>query len=228
MRAMKYLTFIFLFSSALAHGSSAIGSYNSGRLLNGVELPSEGAGFMRLFLEHNHGWGTLEMINTLVQTGMTMSELYPGRGRMQVEDISGEYGGRIEGHGSHQNGLDADITYFRVDGVEHDPMFGQKYGVSMVVGETISPLFDSQRNWDVVKALHQHGKVQRIFMDQVIKNELCRYARSINDFNVEILRSIRHVDNHQDHMHVRLRCPEDDKQCRSQAEVPGGSGCPRE
>jgi penicillin-insensitive murein endopeptidase len=184
---------------------------------------------MRLYVEEDKGWGTSELLQTIVLASAHMERRYPGHGRLQVEDLSARSGGKIEGHNSHQNGLDADLTYYRLDGEEHDPIAtGQKYSPSMVVNGRISLNFDTQRNWEFMKALHRSGPVQRIFVDRVIKAELCRHAKLTGEYaaNVAVLRSLRHEENHADHMHVRLRCPLPIRRCAPQADLTGGSGCP--
>ena len=229
---MKTFIALFLFSNlCLAHSLTrpeAWGSYSKGKLINGIDLPLEGDGFVRLYLELDHGWGTLELHDLIFKSAAFMEKNYPNRGRLQVEALSAKSGGKIKAHASHQNGLDVDLTYFRMDGREHDPVSsGQMYSDPMVIDNKISPNFDHERNWAYVKALHRYGKINRIFMDRVIKKELCQYAKSIQEYNdnIHILRSIRHVDNHHDHLHVRLQCPENSKNCVPQTEVTGGSGC---
>ena len=78
-----------------------------------------------------------------------------------------------------------------------------------------------RRNWS------QHGKIQRIFVDAVIKTELCKYSKSVEDYRdySEVLRSLRPYQNHADHLHVRLYCPPDAQECIAQEEVPAGPGC---
>jgi penicillin-insensitive murein endopeptidase len=233
---MKMLLLALIFSTQLLADvdpiqrttSEAVGFYSNGKLLNAAILPVEGNGFMRLFVEHDRGYGTADMINMIEAAASDMISIYPARGRLQIEDIAAPHGGIVnDHHKSHQNGLDADITLYRADGLEHVPFkWGYEYGVPMVENGKVSELFDRERTWQVIKAFHRHGRVQRIFLDHVLKAELCRYTKSIKDFNVEVLRSIRHEENHQDHMHVRLRCPVNDKRCISQDEVPAGSGCP--
>lgn len=184
---------------------------------------------MQLFREMERIWGTQPMISMLKETASDISRRYPGRDRLQVEDISAKDGGDIDGHGSHENGLDVDIGYYKANGIEHDPKkTGQTYAPSMVVGNRPSPNFDVERNWELMKSLHRHGKVQKIFMDDVLKKELCNYAKSKKDYasNINVLRSIRHETNHADHIHVRLRCPANAKKCINLPDPPPGSGCP--
>lgn len=184
---------------------------------------------MQLYRDMERIWGAEPMIDMIQKAAMDMARKYPGKDRLQVEDISAKEGGEIEGHNSHENGLDVDLGYFKADGVEHDPIKkGQYYADPMVINGKISPNFDVERNWELMKALHRHGNVQKIFVDQVLKNEFCRYAKSKGELaaNVEVLRSLRHVTNHQDHMHVRLRCPKGATRCKNAPEAPAGSGCP--
>lgn len=214
---------------ALAQGQ-AVGSYDNGYLINASCLPAEGEGYMQLFRDVGRIWGTWPLVQTIVCAADRMNDLYPDRDRLQVEDMSAREGGDIPQHGSHENGLDVDLQYFKADGREHIPTVTQRYAPPMVTGGRVSENFDVQRNWELVKTLHRCGSVGRIFMDQALKDRLCRYARSINEFssNVEVLRSIRHVPNHADHLHLRLNCPRNSRRCRPQAPPPPGSGCPRE
>jgi penicillin-insensitive murein endopeptidase len=64
--------------------------------------------------------------------------------------------------------------------------------------------------------------VERIFVNPLIKRELCHNAL---DNNREWLRKIRPWWHHDDHFHVRLSCPEDNKHCTHQDPLPAGDGC---
>lgn len=208
--------------------SDPIGYYSDGLLKNGVRLPDEGPGYMHLFLHRNRGWGTQEMIDLITKSAESMDKKFPKVDRLQVGDISQEGGGPVTDlHDSHQNGLDVDLTYYRTNKIEQSPSHINGFAELMVVRGKISKNFDSARNWQFLKTLHANGDVQRIFMDPVIKKEICRYARSVKEsaVHLEVLRSLRPYPNHQEHMHVRLKCPPDAKECRSQDDPPAGSGC---
>lgn len=226
---MNFVLLFTLIISAAFGQSRPVGKPNDGILIDGECLPQEGEGYMQLFRETERIWGTQPMISMLKETASDISRRYPGRDRLQVEDISAKEGGDIDGHGSHENGLDVDIGYFKANGIEHDPKkTGQTYAPSMVEGNRPSANFDVERNWELMKALHRHGKVQKIFMDDVLKKELCNYAKSKKDYasNISVFRSIRHETNHADHIHVRLRCPATAKKCINLPDPPPGSGCP--
>ncbi|MDJ0343810.1 penicillin-insensitive murein endopeptidase [Streptomyces sp. H10-C2] len=61
-------------------------------------------------------WGTGAAIGQLEAAATTFSSY--GRGRIPVGDISFEHGGPINGHASHQDGLDADIWPIRTDSAQ--------------------------------------------------------------------------------------------------------------
>ena len=224
-----FLTLLFGLSTVVFAQSRPVGKPNQGTLIDGECLPQEGEGYMQLYRDMERIWGARPMITMIQKAAADVVQRYPDRDRLQVEDISAKEGGDIDGHGSHENGLDVDLGYFKANGIEHDPVkTGQKYAPSMVVDNKPSGNFDIERNWELIKALHRHGNVQKVFMDQILKNELCRYAKSRKDYaaNVNVLRSIRHETNHQDHIHVRLRCPATAKKCVNLPDPPPGSGCP--
>lgn len=206
-----------------------IGLPTNGSLLDGDCLPQEGEGYMQLYRDMQRIWATYPMVDMIEKAAADVARRYPGRDRLQVEDISKENGGEVDGHDSHENGLDVDLQYYKADGVEHDPIKKKQYYADpMVVNGKVSSNFDIERNWELMKALHRHGNVQKIFIDEKLKNALCQYAKSKNDYskNVQVLRSLRHVTNHQDHMHVRLRCPKSATKCVNLPDPPAGSGCP--
>lgn len=215
-------------SSQRRPSSESIGTFNNGTLVNGESLPEDGEGYVQLFKYVGNVFGTSEMISMIQSTASEISRRYPSRDRLQVEDISAQQGGDIDPHGSHENGLDVDIEYFKANGVEHVPTFSKKYDDPMVINGQISPDFDVERNWELMKALNRNGRVSRIFVDQKIKNAFCKYARAKGDYesNISVLRNFRHAPNHADHLHVRLNCAIDDRKCVGRPPFTGGSGCP--
>jgi penicillin-insensitive murein DD-endopeptidase len=228
MKIFFTLLFYSFLSSSFAQ-SEPVGSYNQGTLLNAVAFPESGEGFVQLYRDTNRYYATQELTDLLLKTAAEMKAKFPDRDRLQIEELSGPLGGDLDRHSSHENGLDADLQYFKLDGVEHDPAAGGTlYAPPMVVKKRVAPNFDLERNWELMKTMHKHGDVQRIFVDQKIKAALCKYARQKKEFtaNIEVLRSLRHVANHADHLHVRIRCPRMALKCIPQTETPSGSGCP--
>lgn len=209
-------------------GSEPVGTNDQGSLINGVALPEMGEGYIHMYRESELFWGTSQMINMIEATASDMERKYPGRDRLQVEDLGKKGGGDIDGHASHENGLDVDLGYYKTDGIEHDPILkNQTYADPMVVNGKVSPNFEIERNWELMKTLHRQGDVQKIFIDSLLKKSLCHHAKKIgeNSSHLKVLRSLRHEVNHQDHLHVRLRCPREAKKCVNQKEPPKESGC---
>ena len=92
---MRHYAFLFtLLLSSLVFGQSfPIGTPNAGSLENAECLPEEGEGYMQLFRDVEHIWGTFPMIDMIEKAAADVSRQYPGRDRLQVEDISAKNGG---------------------------------------------------------------------------------------------------------------------------------------
>jgi D-alanyl-D-alanine carboxypeptidase len=111
--------------------SKALGTYTAGRLIRGVQLPSEGRHFFTwdpvTRSTPNRGFrrfATDRLLRTVLGVLRAHAAAYPGAPRIGIGDLSRRHGGDFGpqfggiGHASHQNGLDADIYYPRRDGRE--------------------------------------------------------------------------------------------------------------
>jgi penicillin-insensitive murein endopeptidase len=212
-------------SASAASGEQAVGAYDRGTLVHGVNLPLEGDGFVKLFHDRDRGWSTSDLQDEVREVASRMAHQYPGLDRMQIGDFARKGGGDIDGHASHENGLDVDIAYFRNDHSEHlrESSFEEKF----VSDGAVTQNFDVTRNWESIKSFVHSGRVNRIFVDGAIKARLCRQAQSQGELSREeaALRVLRPLENHQDHYHVRLLCPADSPRCKAQEPTPSGSGC---
>jgi murein endopeptidase len=108
--------------------STPIGLWWHGRLRAGVQLPAEGPDWFTwdppLKVEPNRGWrrwGTDRLVRTVIDLLAAYRLAHPGVPRVGVGDLSRRHGGDFGkrfgglGHASHQNGLDVDIYYPRLD-----------------------------------------------------------------------------------------------------------------
>jgi murein endopeptidase len=109
--------------------SRALGlPYRRGRLVKGVQLPPAGIDFLtwdpvlqRLPNRGSRRWATDRMIRTLLAALHAYRTAHPEAPRVLIGDLSrrkgGDFGKRYGGlgHASHQNGLDADVYYPRLD-----------------------------------------------------------------------------------------------------------------
>jgi murein endopeptidase len=117
--------------ATVVQSSVAVGLPFDGHLIRGLELPSAGVGFVTwdaiLHRSPDRGWrrfGTDRLIGFVEKLGAEWHRAHPGAPRLLIGDLSRTHGGPFGssygglGHGSHQNGLDADIYYPRRDGTE--------------------------------------------------------------------------------------------------------------
>ena len=73
-----------------------------------------------------------------------------------------------------------------------------------------------------IRTAAEQREVERVLVNAAIKKELCR-VESQNDQSW--MSKVRPWYGHDDHIHVRLKCPADSPNCRAQPPVPGGDGC---
>jgi murein endopeptidase len=112
--------------------SRSVGKPYAGRLVGGVQLPAEGRDFWTYDwgtgLSPNRPWrrwGTDRLVRTLLDVIASYRADYPSAARVGIADLSRSRGGPFGenfgglGHASHQNGLDVDVLYPRIDGLEH-------------------------------------------------------------------------------------------------------------
>jgi penicillin-insensitive murein endopeptidase len=229
------LSLIVLFTFNLDPGSQlkaddsqkteVIGFYTAGCIENSVELPSEGTGYQVIRLSRKRYYGHPDLIQYLQSLAEDIASRL--KGALLIGDLSQRNGGPLPSdHNSHQTGLDADILFWQ------NPL-AIKRTLSWPEREKMEPLSlltpDFARidyfRWNSVhgkmlKLAASSEKVDRIFVNPVIKRELCEEYRG-----EEWLRKIRPWWGHDGHFHVRLRCPNDSPLCEPQEPVPPGDGC---
>jgi len=114
--------------------SRALGTPSAGRLLGGVRIPAAGRAFFTwdpiIRRSPSRGWrrfGTRRLGWTTLAVVRAYAAAHPAAPRVGIGDLSrphgGDFGPRFGGlgHVSHQNGLDVDVYYPRVDRRERPP-----------------------------------------------------------------------------------------------------------
>lgn len=109
-------------------GSIAVGRPNRGRLVNGLQLPARGEYWVtwdpilqRIPNRPGRRWGTDRLLGFLLGVLRDYHVANPDAPPVLVGDLSRPFGGVFGraygglGHVSHQNGLDVDVIYPRVD-----------------------------------------------------------------------------------------------------------------
>jgi murein endopeptidase len=170
--------------------SRAIGRPFAGRLVDGVQLPAEG----RDFWTYDWGtrsspnrpwrrWGTDRLVRLLLVVLADYRAEHPDAPRVGVADLSRTRGGNFGrqfgglGHVSHQNGLDVDILYPRIDRVER-----RAYAPALV---------DDELSQEIVDRFVAAGAVS-VFTGPRLS---LRGPRRV----------VVKLAHHDDHMHVRIR-----------------------
>lgn len=219
----------------LTDGTSvSVGTFNHGLLRRGHPLPPSGEGYVipDLWRRREARYGTDELALAIAHAARRVRREYPG-GTLGIGDLSRKGGGDSVLHRSHENGRDADLIYYAVDGKDRPvaPVNSMpRYGADLrarppsptpgVVFGPFSPRrFDVKRNWALVRALIEEPRieVQYLFCHEQLKRRLLDHARSIgeNPEVIEVASSLLHQPGdslpHDDHLHLRIYCAGDDR-----------------
>ena len=132
-------------------------------------------------------------------------------------------GPMITGHASHQIGLDADVWLTPMP--NHTLSRSDRENMS-ATNMVRSDGLDVNDNWtpahlNMIRAVANDPKVQRIFVNPAIKKAMCRDASGDRAW----LNKVRPMYGHDYHFHIRLACPAGEDACRHQDPVPPGDGC---
>ena len=205
-----------------------IGTYARGCAAGNVELPETGPTWQAMRLSRNRNWGNPVLVSYLEDLSQKVTAF--GWNGLYIGDMGNPRGGpMISGHASHQMGLDADVWFLPPGRLNLSAAEREK--VSSISIRTDDQLSVNQ-NWNpsyraVLKAAASDPRVDRIFVAAAIKIEMCKNATAAD---AKWLQHIRPEANHQDHFHVRLKCPPGSDQCQTQTPTvsdlsKGGSGC---
>lgn len=185
-----------------ALGPISLGLPNRGRLLNGVQMPK---GDHWTMTDPGHCWGTQETVDNIALAIEKVNKAFDSTPKLYIGHISGQHGGRLKPHKSHQAGRDVDLGYYYAN------------GAGWYTTATADNL-DKPRTWALVKAFLQDTPVEMIFIDTSVQRVLKDYAASIGEdkkwldqvFQVGTKGGtpiIRHVKGHASHIHVRFWSP---------------------
>ncbi|MDO9104732.1 MAG: penicillin-insensitive murein endopeptidase [Methylovulum sp.] len=205
--------------------AQSIGTYNGGCLSGAVSLPPNGTGYQVMRLSRHRVYGHPDLKRFIEQLGRTTAT--QGLGVLLIGDMGQPRGGpTLNGHRSHQTGLDVDIWFLLSKQAENRVLsFNERetWSASSVLvsgSENIDYAQWSLAHEKVLEAAARMPEVDRIFVNPSVKRELC--MRKISH---DWLRKIRPWWKHDDHFHVRLKCPAGDNRCIGQEPLPQGDGC---
>lgn len=188
-------------------------SCDATRLVDGVRLPE--LPDLYTTWDPDRAWGTRTLAETLVHVAEEMRWQFPYGDPLVVGDISREGGGPLQGHRSHQGGLDVDIGIYWGKANQH------QQGFRTVTTDDI----DLAANLAFVQALFATGAVERILLDRSLIRALRDYAIDSGEMTEAAAHAmfilpedgvegslfaldqvVHHVPGHHHHFHVRVRC----------------------
>lgn len=195
----------------------SIGGPHHGRLVHGIQLPRS-----RYYVRRRlyRAWGTTQLVHYVEQTTKIIGHRYKVH-QVAIGDVSEKHGGHISPHKSHQSGRDVDIGFY----FKKKP---KSYPKSFVVGTRRN--LDMAANWLMLKTFcdtaDEPGGVKMIFLDYGLQKLFYHYAKNhgvkqrVLDrmFQYPHGRGTNHgiihwAPGHDDHIHVRFKCPVDDDHC---------------
>lgn len=211
-----------------AQPSQPIGTYARGCGAGMVELPESGPTWQVMRLSRDRNWGQPSLVAYLEDLSQKATTLgWPG---LYIGDLSQPRGGpSASGHLSHQIGLDADVWYLPPPRLDLTAAQREKISANSVRTADQTRV---NENWteahhQLLKMAASDPRVDRIFVAAAIKIEMCKTATAADK---GWLQKIRPIYGHNDHFHVRLKCPRGATACQTQtptvAELSnGGNGC---
>ena len=188
-----------------------------------MRLPSEGPGFQTIHLARSSFWGAPSTIAHIAALGVQVRAA--GLGDLVIEDISRPRGGPLPGgHLSHQLGLDVDVGLdlrptHRLSAAERETV--ELPSLVRADGRGVEP---SRWTPEVITLLRLAAglpEVDRILVNPAIKRQLCDEVAGDRSW----LRLMRPWYGHAAHMHIRFRCPPDQRDCVQAPPPPPGDGC---
>lgn len=207
--------------------SQSIGTYTSGCVSGATSLPLDGPGYQVMRLSRHRYYGHPDLIGFIRQLGQFTAE--QKLGTLLIGDLGQPRGGpTLSGHRSHQTGLDVDI-WFLLSKQNQDRLLTANERETWNAPSVVDAQNDTvdYRHWSsdqakILEAAARQPDVERIFVNPSIKQELCKSNTAASG---AWLRKIRPWWKHDDHFHVRLKCPEHNPHCQAQEPLPAGDGC---
>lgn len=195
--------------------------------------------------KRENSFGNAVVVQAILDVAAAVHAAHPDAPRLMVAEIANRHGGQIPYHLSHQNGLDADILFLqRGGGDARWPLATcTPYGelprfeaIDPVTGKwRVTPDFELAWNWSLAASFAARKDVQAIFVGGLIKPALAEWAKAEGVPAAERRLTLAKLvpvtctppkgqkvpfykNNwcpHDDHYHVRFKCPKGSPRCIS-------------
>jgi len=206
--------------------SLTVGAPNDGHQLRAKRLrDTANLKIKRSSQSRNYGHPALVLM--LKRSADDIAKAVPGT-IMLVGDLSSKAGGPLAGHRSHQSGRDADVAFYLRDEKGRQVLpdnFVKIDSEGKVIGRR-GVYFDDERNWQLVRSWlrDKRAGISHVFVASHVRNRILAYARSDNarkkhyEAAMALLHQPKNAALHDDHYHVRITCPDRQKDiCVEQA-----------
>jgi penicillin-insensitive murein endopeptidase len=210
-------------TTPLAGPARSIGTYNGGCLEGGVALPLTGPAWQVMRVSRDRYWGNPNLVAFVERLAEKAKKV--GWNGLLIGDMSQPRGGpMLNGHSSHQIGLDVDIWFTPMPAHEFSrEELEFEMALKMVAKDRrdVDPTTWTHERTELVRVAAQDPAVTRIFVNPAIKKAMCREAASDRSW----LSKVRPWWGHDEHFHVRIACPPDSPLCKKQPETGSSDGC---
>jgi penicillin-insensitive murein DD-endopeptidase len=204
----------------------SIGTYNGGCVEGAIALPINGPAWQVMRVSRDRYWGNPSLVAFIERLAEKAKKV--GWNGLLIGDMSQPRGGpMLNGHASHQIGLDVDIWFTPMP--DHELTTQEREfdaALNMVAKDRrdVDPKTWTHERTELVRAAAQDSAVARIFVNPAIKRAMCREAGADRSW----LSKVRPWWGHDWHFHVRTACPPDSPLCKQQPPTGADDGCGKE
>jgi murein endopeptidase len=197
-----------------AKKGQSIGRPWDGSLENGVQLPKAKGYFIR---HPSRSWGTTHEVAQIQRAIKAVRRRFPKVHTLAIGDLSAETGGDISDHHSHESGRDADIGfYFKKKPANYPDTFTSYKSAELDMAATWALVYAFARTAD------QPNGVKVIYLDTAVQKKLYEWAKDHGvpqKYLEKVFQCaggslVKHEEDHENHIHVRFKCPENDSKCQ--------------
>ena len=167
-------------------------------------------------------YGTRATVDFVQHVVTDVREQFPDAHVLAIGDLSAKDGGRITEHRSHQSGRDADLgLVYKTQPAGFPDNFITATEDNLDCEATLALVLG------FADTAHQDGGAQVMFLDYNVQGLLYDWAKDhdVDDAVLDRLFQyphrgasgalVRHEPNHDNHLHVRFKCPHGDSACQS-------------
>ncbi len=196
----------------------SIGLPYKGKLKKAIRL-KKGKGY---FIRRPHrSYGATHTVGYLKQSLDKVRRRFPKVHDLAIGDLSARHGGKITMHASHQNGRDVDLGFYfkkRPKGYPQDFVVANSKNINFEASwELLTQFADLADKPYGVDCIFMSYSSQKMFYKLARKHgvskrklkKMFQYPAGRGSKNGVI----RHEPGHNEHIHVRFKCPPKDKSC---------------